>query len=264
MVMTMDRLHRVLSIVVFTALIAGIVFFTGCTTSPTTTEKPNLNLYVAAGMKKPMDVIVDKYKAGSTGNVTPNYGPSGGLYTQITLGQPCDLYYSADWMYIEKLQNESRTSEVHKFLKDYIVMVVSKTGKEKGITSTADLTGDGVVIAVADPAAPVGAYAENALKSLGLWDQLNAMGNIKTRPNTVNQLALMVQNDEVDVGFVYSSTANLYGLDVVEKFSHDQTGEIVFGAAVIKGGNEAAAKDFLAFSTQNAGEFIAYGWEPYA
>ena len=260
----MDRLHRLYCTVLLVSLVAGLILIAGCTTSQAPAEKPNLNLYVAAGMKKPMDVIVDKYKAGSTGNVTPNYGPSGGLYTQITLGQPCDLYYSADWMYIEKLQNESRTSEVHKFLKDYIVMVVSKTGKEKGINSTADLTKENVVIAVADPAAPAGAYPEAALKKMGLWDQLNAMGNIKTRPNTVNQLALMVQNDEVDVGFVYSSTANLYDLDVVEKLSHDLTGEIIFGAAVIKGGNEAAAKDFLAFSKQNAGEFIQYGWEPYA
>lgn len=262
--MTMDRLHRMYGVVCIAFLIAGMVFITGCTTSPTPTEKPNLNLYVAAGMKKPMDVIVEQYRAGSTSNVTPNYGPSGGLYTQITLGQPCDLYYSADWMYIEKLQNEGQTSEVHKFLKDYIVMVVSKTGKEKGINSTADLTRENVVIAVADQAAPAGAYPEAALKKMGIWEQLNAMGNIKTRPNTVNQLALMVQNDEVDVGFVYSSTANMYGLDVVEKLSHDLTGEIIFGAAVIKGGNEAAAKDFLAFSTQNAAEFTKYGWEPYA
>ncbi len=241
-------------------LIVGVLLLSaGCTT-----EQDSLNVYTAAGLKKPMDVVIAKYNSTEGANITPNYGPSGGLYTQISQGQPCDLYYSADWSLIEKLQNEGKVAEAEKFMKEYVVLVVSKTGQEKGIKTAADLTQANTVVAVADPSAPVGVYSENVLKNLKLWDQLNTMGNIKTRPGTVNQVALMVQSNEVDAGFTYSSTAQLYNLTVAEKYGYDLSEEIIFGVAVIKGGNEQKAKEFMNFVRQNSEEFTKYGWEMYA
>jgi molybdate transport system substrate-binding protein len=255
----MNRLSRLIAPMGLFLVVGVLLLSAGCTTEPS-----SLNLYAAAGLKKPMDVVITNYYSTSGANVTPNYGPSGGLYTQIGQGQPCDLYYSADWNLIEKLQNEGKVSEAQKFMKEYVVLVVSKTGKEKGIVKADNLTKANTVVAVADPSAPVGVYSENVLKNLGLWEQLNAMGNIKTRPSTVNQVALMVQSDEVDAGYTYSSTAKLYNLTVAEKYGYDLSEEIVFGVAVIKGGNEAKAKDFMNFVRQHSEEFTKYGWEIYA
>ncbi|NLX49957.1 MAG: molybdate ABC transporter substrate-binding protein [Methanospirillum sp.] len=241
-------------------LIAGLLLLSaGCVS-----QDAPLNLYVAAGLKKPMDVVIANYSASSGSDITPNYGPSGGLYAQINQSQPCDLYYSADYSLIEKLEAEGRVSEARKLMKEFVVLAVSKTGREKGIRNASDLTAPGTVVAVADQSAPVGVYSENVLRNLGLLDQLNSMGNIRTRPGTVNQVALMVQSDEVDAGFTYSSTANLYDLDVAEKYGYDLSEEIVFGAAVIRGGNEEKAKDFMNFVDQNIEEFTKYGWEIYA
>jgi molybdate transport system substrate-binding protein len=255
----MTKNHRLISIMGLFLIIGFLLLTAGCTT-----EQKSLNVYVAAGLKKPMDVVIAKYTNATGITVIPNYGPSGGLYTQISQGQPCDLYYSADYNLIEKLQNEGKVAAAEKFMKEFVVMTVSKTGKEKGITTAANLTKKDIVVAVADPSAPVGVYSENVLKNLGLWDQLNAMGNIKTRPSTVNQVALMVQSNEVDAGFTYSSTAVLYGLETAEKYGYDLSGEIVFGDAIIKGGNEAGAKAFRDYVRQNSGEFTKYGWEMYA
>jgi len=256
----MERPHRFIGIIGLVLLVGFLLLSAGCTQ----TEEAPLNLYAAAGLKKPMDVVIAKYTNATGIEVIPNYGPSGGLYTQISQGQPCDLYYSADYNLIEKLEAEGKVSEAEKFMKEFVVMTVSKTGKEKGITTAANLTGENIVVAVADPSAPVGVYSENVLKNLGLWDQLNAMGNIKTRPSTVNQVALMVQSDEVDTGFTYSSTAVLYDLDTAEKYGYDLSEEIVFGDAIIKGGNEAGAEAFRNFVRQNSDEFTQYGWELYA
>lgn len=245
-------------------LIIGFLLMAGCTSEQKSAEKQPVNAYVAAGLKKPMDVVIAKY-ANETGiTVTPNYGPSGGLYTQISQGQPCDLYYSADYALIEKLEKEGKVAESEKFMKEFVVMTVSKTGKAKGITKAADLTKENIVVAVADPSAPVGVYSDNVLKNLNLLDTLNAKGNIKTRPSTVNQVALMVQSDEVDAGFMYSSTAVLYKLDTVEKYGYDLSEEIIFGDAIIKGGNQAGAKAFRDYVRQNSVEFTQYGWEMYA
>jgi molybdate transport system substrate-binding protein len=245
-------------------LIIGFLLMAGCTSEQKSAEKQPVNAYVAAGLKKPMDVVIAKYTNETGIAVIPNYGPSGGLYAQISQGQPCDLYYSADYSLIEKLEREGKVAESEKFMNEFVVMTVSKTGKEKGLTKATDLIRENIVVAVADPSAPAGVYAENVLKNLNLWDTLNTMGNIKTRPSTVNQVALMVNSDEVDAGFMYSSTAVLYKLDTVEKYGYDLSEEIIFGDAVIKGGNEATAKAFRDFVRQNSGEFTQYGWEMYA
>ena len=225
-------------------------------------DAQKLYLYAGAGMKKPMDVVIEKFKQVHGVEVVPNYGPSGGLYAQITKGQPCDIYYCADWMYIEKLEKDQLLIEKKKFLTDFVVMIVSKTGSAK-IASFNDLTKEGVVLAIGDTRAPVGEYTENGLKKLCLWDKIAAQGNIKTMPSTVNQIAIMVQEDQVDAGFVFKSVATMYGLKYVQTMGPELTGEIVFSIGIIKGGNEGLAKKFMAFAREQVGEFTKYGWQAY-
>ena len=74
----------------------------------------------------------------------------------------------------------------------------------------------------------------------------------------------MIQNDEADAGFIFSSTANLYGLAIREKYPQSLSGDITFGLAVLKGQNEAVAKDFMDYIVAHQSEFTQYGWEPYA
>jgi len=222
-----------------------------------------LNLYVAAGLKKPMDVVIEGFKK-EKGNVmiTANYASSGSLYAQIRQGQPCDLYFSADWIYIEKLDKDHKLAEGIKFLKDHEVLVVSKTGEGK-VKSVKDLTREGVVLVIADPQAPNGAYAETALKNLGIWDEINAAGILKARPSTVHQVAIMLKEDQADAAIIFQSVANGHKLKAVETISLDLTGEIIFAAAIIKGGNEKLAKEFYDFARRHVAEFSKYGWQPY-
>jgi molybdate transport system substrate-binding protein len=64
-------------------IISGVFFVKDGTCG----EPVKLNLYAAAGLKKAMDVVVDKFNRETGVGVFPNYGPSGGLYTQIIKGQ---------------------------------------------------------------------------------------------------------------------------------------------------------------------------------
>jgi molybdate transport system substrate-binding protein len=240
------------------ALIVCIAI-SGCTS-----EQKEVTVYAGAGLKKPLDTIAQKYQAEKGVNVTLNYGASGALYTQIHEGQPADLFFSADWKFIDMLQNETKVGESEKFLRENVVLVTSKTGDELGIKTAQDLTKDDLVVVVADPSAPVGKYTENVLKKLNVWNATNDKGNIRARPSTVNQVALMVQNDEADAGFIFSSTAKLYDLEIREEYPQNLSGEIIFGLATIKGGNEELGKDFMNYIIQNKDEFLQYGWDPYA
>jgi len=235
-----------------------LVILAGCIES-----SKELRVYAGAGLKKPMDTVIKEFEKKYGIKVIPNYGPSGGLYAQIVEGQPCDVYFAADWKYIEMLKEKGKITESRKFLKDFEVLVVSKTGDSKGIKSHEDLTKEGVVLAVADPKAPVGAYAERALKNLGIWEEIIEKDNLKARPSTANQLAIMVKNDEVDAALDYRSVATMYGLKYVEIFPHNLTGEIIFGIGIIKDGNKDLARKFVEFVLEHIDEFTKYGWEAY-
>ena len=254
--------HRLFLICMVIAIMMIMACFSGCTSSQT--EQKKVIVYAGAGLKKPLDTIAQMYQNEKGVNVTINYGGSGALYTQIEQGQPADLFFSADWKFIDMLNNASKVAESKKFLKEYVVLVTSKTGEQKGIVSAQNIINDNVVVVVCDPSAPIGSYSENVLKKLDLWNQTNQKGNIKARPATVNQAALMIQNDEADAGFIFSSTANLYGLAIREKYPQTLSGDITFGLAVLKGQNEAVAKDFMDYIVAHQSEFTQYGWDPYA
>ncbi len=246
-------------LVIMMVMILLLPVASGCSPKENGNDGP-LQVFVAAGMKKPMDVVIEKFQAEKGVKVVPNYASSGGLWAQIREGQPCDLYYSADWMYIEMAQQEDKLTEAKEFLSDCLVLVVSETGDGK-VNTMDDLAKPGVTFAMGDPQAPVGMYAETALRNLGLWDKVS--DTLKAMPSTVNQVAIMVKEDQVDAGLIYSSVANGNGLKIVQRLDEEVTGEIIFGVGVIKGGNEELAREFKDFAFEHVDEFCSYGWEPY-
>ncbi|OPL10387.1 MAG: molybdenum ABC transporter substrate-binding protein [Firmicutes bacterium ML8_F2] len=250
------KLFKVLTVVIIVTALALVIIGGGCGS-----QAEQLDLFVAAGLKKPMDEVIAIFQEETGIEVIPNYGPSGGLYTQIEEDQPCDLYFSADWVYIEKLEEVDRVAKSEKFLLDHEVLVVSETGREK-VSCVEDLLKPGVVVGICEPTAPGGFYAETALKNMGLWDELVASGNLKARPSTVNQLALMIEENELDAGLNYSSVTKLNGQEFIEEIPLEYTGDIIFGAAVLKDGDEELAQKFLETAFEHIDEFTVYGWQP--
>jgi molybdate transport system substrate-binding protein len=246
---------------VIMVLVPLLLVVSGCSTQPEgVEEEQSLNLFVAAGMKKPMDAVIEKFQDETGVKVVPNYASSGGLWAQIREGQPCDLYYSADWMYIEMAQEENKLTSAREFLSDCLVLAIADSAEGK-VTCMDDLVKPDVTFVIADPQAPAGMYAETALKNLGLRDKVT--DTLKAMPSTVNQVAIMVKEEQVDAGLIYLSVANGNALKVVERMDEEVTGEIIFGAGVIKGGNEELAAEFMDFAFAHVDEFCSYGWEPY-
>lgn len=219
------------------------------------------NLYVAAGMKKPMDVVVAAFQEKTGDTINVNYSSSGALFSQIEQGQPCDLYYTADWIYVDKMEEAGLAASSTKFLSDNIVMVVSEDAKDK-VATIEDLATADVTVTICDPSAPVGAYAENGLVSMGLWDSVK--DKVVARPSTVNQAAIMVLQNEVDVALIFSSVANSNELAIVDTMDQSDSGEIIFGTVTVEGGNTAVADEFVAFAQDYVSEFEQYGWKAYA
>jgi molybdate transport system substrate-binding protein len=221
-----------------------------------------IRVYAAASLTKPMTEVIKRFEAENHAKVQPNFGPSGGLYAQITQGQPCDIYYPADWLYVEKLQKEGLLAEAAKFLREKAALIVSKSAEAK-VKSVHDLSEKDVTVTIADPKAPAGIYAERALKKLGIWEKIVSGGNLKARPSSVNAVAVMVKEDQVDAGIVYVSVANQFNIKLVEVFSQELTGEIIFGVGIIKSGNQEWARKFREFVDRHIEEFVKWGWRSY-
>lgn len=219
-----------------------------------------LRLFAGAGLKKPLDVVIAGFTKATGVTVVPNYGSSGSLYSQIESGQPCDLFLSADWKFIEKLKADNKLVAENKFLNDLIVLIVSPGGAAK-VKQLADLGKAGVTVTVADKRAPVGGYSEAGLVKLGLMDKVRP--NIRAMPTTVNQVAIMVKEDQVDAGLTFSSVAAMYGLKAVDTMTADKTGEIIFGFGVLDTPQAANAQKFIDYARKHSSEFEQYGWTLY-
>lgn len=230
----------------------------GCT--QTSTEK-KLDIMVNAGLKKPMGELVEKYQDEKGVTINVSYGASGSLYSQIHTGQPCDMFFSANYKYIDKLDKEDKILKMGKnIFKEKLVLAVSKDAKDK-IKSIQDITKEDVTLAITDKNAPVGVYSETALKNLGIMDKLKEQESIKARPSNVANSAMLIKENQVDATILYKSTAVMNKLTIVDEIDNSYSGDIVFGVGLLSEENEELSKDFLSYLENNYDVFEKYGLE---
>src|ERR1019366_4061140 len=101
-------------------------------------------------------------------------------------------------------------------------------------------------LATGDPAhVPVGIYAEQALRKLGMWDGVQPR---LARTEDVRAALLLVERGEAPAGIVYATDAavskSVMIAGVFPDSSHDP---VSYPFAVTKSGDSAAARALLAF-----------------
>ncbi len=165
-----------------------------------------LTLAAAADLKFAMDeVLADFRKENASDSIEVVYGSSGKFYAQIREGAPYDLFFSADISYPNKLVADGYgASEVRPYAIGRIVLwsqtrffpkVDLGTLRERGL----------VHLAIANPKhAPYGKRAQEALVSLGLWEELEKK---LVFGENVAHTAQMVQSGNAQVGIIALSLA---------------------------------------------------------
>ena len=107
--------------------------------------------------------------------VEGTYDSSGKLQTQIEEGIEADVFMSAAMMQMNALVDEDLVDKdsVVKLLENKIVLIAS-ADSVLDLQEFTDITKAGS-IAIGDPASvPVGQYSQEALTSLGIWDEVSA------------------------------------------------------------------------------------------
>jgi molybdate transport system substrate-binding protein len=128
-----------------------------------------------------------------------------------------------------------------------VLTVVKPIDSKTDIVKPADLLEARVTkVVVGNPkTVPVGHYAEESLKALGLWDKLQPK---LVFSENVRQALDYVARGEVDAGFVYTTDAATRPRQVKEAFRppEDTYRPVVYPVAVVAGARQAAiARDFL-------------------
>ena len=219
---------------------------------PLAARAQTLTVFAAASLTDAMkDVSALWVKAGHPA-LTMSFGASSTLARQIEQGAPANLFASADekWMDYAAKKNLIVASTRQDLLGNDLVLVVP-ANKPLHVTigpnfNLAGLLGATGRLAVGDPAhVPVGIYAEQALKKLGLWDSIEPR---LARTANVRSGLLLVERGEAPAGVVYRTDAAVSkAVMVAGTFPANSHDPITYPFAVTKTGDTPDARALLQF-----------------
>jgi molybdate transport system substrate-binding protein len=165
-----------------------------------------ITIAAAADLKFAMDEVVSAFKSANPGtDIDVIYGSSGNFFTQIKQGAPYDLFFSADIAYPQQLAASGlAASEAKPYASGRIVLW---SGSMDATKMTLQSLVDPKIarIAIANPKhAPYGQRAEEALKSAGVWDQIQSK---VVYGENIAQTAQFVESGNAQVGIIALSLA---------------------------------------------------------
>jgi molybdate transport system substrate-binding protein len=195
-----------------------------------------LMLSVAISMKEAVEELGRRFGEARPGVVLRyNVGSSGALQKQIEAGAPVDLFVAAGQRQMDELERKGLIlAATRRTFAGNLLSVVKPADSRLDLAEPQDLLDPRVTrLVVGNPnTVPAGQYAEESLRTLGLWERLQ--GKLVLAEN-VRQALQYVARGEVDAGFVYTTDAASGGGRVREAFrpAPDTYRPITYPVAVV-------------------------------
>lgn len=246
--------------------LAVLVFVVLCL--PAVARAQEMTLSVAISMKEAVETLGRQFMQSHSGVILRyNFGSSGELQKQIEAGAPVDLFISAAQRQMDELEQKGLISTASRrvFARN-VLTVIKPAGSALDISKPADLVGPKVQrIVIGNPkTVPVGQYAEESLRSLGLWDRVQPK---LVLAENVRQALDYVTRGEVEAGFVYTTDLAVRGSQVVEAFrpAEDTYRPVAYPVAVVKASKQPAlAQAFIDLLVSAGGQAVLsrLGFQP--
>ena len=220
--------------------------------TPLAARAQELTMFAAASLTDAMkDVSAQWAKAGHQ-PLRLSFGASSTLARQIEQGAPVNLFASADEKWMDYLADKKLiVADTRKDLLGNDLVLVVPADKPQHVTigpgfDLLGLLGPNGRIATGDPAhVPVGLYAEQALKKLGMWDAVQPR---LARTDDVRAALLLVERGEAPAGIVYATDAAVSkGVMVAGVFPANSHDPVSYPFAVIKAGDMPEARALMTF-----------------
>jgi molybdate transport system substrate-binding protein len=219
---------------------------------PLTARAQQLTVFAAASLTDAMKDISTKWAAAGHPALTLSFGASSTLARQIEQGAPANLFASADEKWMDYLADKKLiAADTRKSLLGNDLVLVVPADKPQHVTINANfdlmkLLGADGRLATGDPAhVPVGIYAEQALRKLGMWDKVSPR---LARTEDVRSALLLVERGEAPAGIVYGTDAAVSkAVMVAGIFPADSHDPVSYPFAVTKSGDTPDARALLTF-----------------
>lgn len=172
---------------------------------PAAVRAGELYAYVGAGLRGPVDALIQDFTAETGVTVQAEYGGSGQLLTRFKETGRGDVFIPGSTFFTDKLAADGATAYVRTLVVHGPVLAVNPA-RAATVTGFADLAKPGVRVGLGDPQAmALGRTAEQILDKSGMGDVIRA--NVTARGATVKQLALYVLDGQVDAAIIGASDA---------------------------------------------------------
>ena len=220
--------------------------------APLTARAQELTVFAAASLTDAMkDVSAQWAKAGHQ-PLRMSFSSSSTLARQIEQGAPANLFASADEKWMDYLADKKLiVPETRKDLLGNNLVLIVPANKPQHVTIGPDFNLLGMLgtdgrLATGDPAhVPVGIYAEQALKKLGIWD---AVSPRLARTDDVRSALLLVERGEAPAGIVYGTDAAVSkAVMVAGVFPANSHDPVSYPFAVIKAGDTPEARALMTY-----------------
>lgn len=236
----------------------------GVILSCTSVSAAELHFFAGAGLRQPLDRVVEVFQQKTGHRVVVDYDGSGRLLARITASGQGDLFMSGSSFYIEKLQAQGKIHSWTPVVAHTPVIAVTKAHAEL-ITRFEDLAKPGVRLALGDPKAmALGKTAMTILERSGLKDRI--LANVVVYGATVKQLALYAAEGNVDASIVGRTDAfqfkdRVNTIPIPDEYFESE----IVAVAVLTTARDlkaaAALQDFVS-SPQAAKVFESFGFLP--
>ncbi|MCL1847834.1 MAG: molybdate ABC transporter substrate-binding protein [Coriobacteriia bacterium] len=238
-----------------------------------------LQIFAANSLEKALPEVQALYTAAHP-NVTfadTQFKGSGDLVTEIQGGAAPDILITASKGTMDTAEEGAfidPASRRDMFGNDLVI--AKGMGSNVQINALEDVAGDNITsIAIGDAdAVPAGAYANQALSTIGLYsDDSGKGGSYDTAfeskvsiASSVGNAAKYVESGDCQIGFVYSSDIFRFsGIEVAYVIPTNTHKAILYPGAILKNSqNAATAADFLDFCLNDPGAqriWSQYGFE---
>jgi molybdate transport system substrate-binding protein len=220
--------------------------------APLAAPAQELTVFAAASLTDAMKDVSAQWAQSGHPPLRMSFGSSSTLARQIEQGAPANLFASADEKWMDYLaERHLIVADTRKdLLGNDLVLVVSAERPQHltigpGFDLPAMLGPDGRV-ATGDPAhVPVGIYAEQSLRKLGIWD---AVAPRLARTDDVRSALLLVERGEAPVGIVYATDAAVSkAVTIAGTFPADSHDPVSYPFAVVRAGDTPEARALMTF-----------------
>jgi molybdate transport system substrate-binding protein len=211
-----------------------------------------VTVFAAASLTDAMKDVSAKWAEAGHQPLRLSFGSSSTLARQIEQGAPANVFASADekWMdYLAERQLIAAGTRKSLLGNELVLVVASDNPAHVTINKGFELTsllGANGRLATGDPAhVPVGIYAEQALKKLGMWDSISPR---LARTEDVRAALLLVERGEAPAGIVYATDAAASKVVMIAgAFPADSHDPVSYPFAITKSGDTAEARALLSF-----------------